>query len=145
MRILNLTQHVATPEQVEAGVVDLSPEERKELSSLLTFTAVPSTKDLQDRAYCVCKTFLKQRAWVYGPPSGWLGGKYDAVLLGGAPFFMENLADCCRRWGYKTLFAFSRRESVEEVQKDGSVRKVAVFRHLGFVEVGDPDPPLPTW
>jgi hypothetical protein len=31
------------------------------------------------------------------------------------------------------VYAFSRRESTEAVQEDGSVRKVAVFRHLGFV------------
>ena len=31
------------------------------------------------------------------------------------------------------LYAFSRRESVEEWQPDGSVRKINIFRHDGFV------------
>ena len=55
------------------------------------------------------------------------------VMIGGAPFFMESLATALRREGYCPVYAFSRRESVEQVQADGSVRKVAVFRHLGFV------------
>lgn len=31
------------------------------------------------------------------------------------------------------VYAFSTRESVEQTQADGSVRKVNVFRHTGFV------------
>jgi len=31
------------------------------------------------------------------------------------------------------LYAFSRRESVEEVADDGTVTKRSVFRHSGFV------------
>ena len=30
---------------------------------------------------------------------------------------------------------FQKRESVEQPQPDGSVKKTAVFRHIGFVEV----------
>ena len=35
--------------------------------------------------------------------------------------------------GIEPLYAFSVRESTEEVQADGSVRKVAVFKHAGFI------------
>ena len=35
--------------------------------------------------------------------------------------------------GINPVYAFSVRESEEQVQADGSVKKVAVFRHRGFV------------
>ncbi len=35
--------------------------------------------------------------------------------------------------GITPLYAFTRRESVEEVLPDGSTRKTAVFRHAGFI------------
>jgi hypothetical protein len=55
-------------------------------------------------------------------------------MIGGAPFFMEPLSRALRDAGYKPIFAFSRRESVERTMPDGTVQKVAIFRHLGFVE-----------
>jgi hypothetical protein len=36
--------------------------------------------------------------------------------------------------GITALYSFSTRESVDQPQPDGSVRKVAVFRHTGWVE-----------
>jgi len=56
-------------------------------------------------------------------------------MIGGAPFLMSALEDALVIAGITPLYAFSVRESVEAEQADGSVRKVAVFRHLGFVEV----------
>ena len=32
------------------------------------------------------------------------------------------------------MYAFSVRDSVEQTQPDGSVRKVNVFKHIGFVQ-----------
>ena len=46
---------------------------------------------------------------------------------------MEPLVMALREHEIPTLFAFSRRESVEETQADGSVRKTVLFRHVGFV------------
>ena len=47
---------------------------------------------------------------------------------------MPPLEKALRGLGIRPLYAFSVRESVEETLPDGSVRKVAVFRHKGFVE-----------
>ncbi len=41
MNILNLTQHPATPEQLEAGVVDLIGESLEHMTALLTFHEIP--------------------------------------------------------------------------------------------------------
>jgi hypothetical protein len=54
---------------------------------------------------------------------------------------MAPLEVALRAHGITPLYAFSVRESVDQVQPDGSVRKVATFRHAGFVgcEADEPD------
>lgn len=121
--IVNLTQHPATPEQIAQGVVELDPEDRAECARLLTFDELPTDEDLWVRADQLVELV---KCSPISEPGCW-------VMIGGAPFFMESLATLLRRGGYCPVFAFSRRESVEQVQADGSVRKVAVFRHMGFV------------
>jgi hypothetical protein len=46
---------------------------------------------------------------------------------------MAPLAAELRGRGIEPVFAFSVRETGEQKKPDGSVRKVAVFRHTGFV------------
>ena len=48
--ILNLTQHPATTEQIEAGVVDLPDSVRPALIGWLTFSQLPSREEIEDRA-----------------------------------------------------------------------------------------------
>lgn len=115
--IFNLTQHPATSSQIEAGVFDPSPELREKISALLTFDDIPSNKEMIERARALLEL---------APPFC-----FD-VMVGGAPYFMPYLESVLRYGGLDVHYAFSRRESVEEVQPDGTVRKVAVFRHLGF-------------
>ena len=126
-KILNATQHQATLEQLEAGIVDLPAEVRSELSKLLTFEELPTPTDLRVRSIQVAGMLLAQ-----GAKPG------DRIMIGGAPFFMEELADTLRRTGLRPCYAFSRRESVDQHQPDGSVRKVAVFRHVGLIEAHAP-------
>ena len=119
-RIFNLTQHAATPDQIDAGVVDLTAEDRKVLSTLLTFDDIPSKNELATRAIKVTQ-LLEQ-----------LGA--EAAMIGGAPFFMGVLEHTLKSVGIVPMYAFSRRESVEVTDPDGSVRKTNVFKHIGFVE-----------
>ena len=56
-------------------------------------------------------------------------------MIGGALWLMGPLARALRARGLDPVFAFSRREVAEEVQADGTVRKVAVFRFAGWVPV----------
>ena len=48
MTILNLTQHVATPDQIAAGVVE--PTAKKVVQELLTFASPPTATEIHDRA-----------------------------------------------------------------------------------------------
>lgn len=46
---------------------------------------------------------------------------------------MRALEDALANVGVQPVYAFSVRESVEQTQPDGSVRKINVFRHSGWV------------
>lgn len=121
--IINLTQHAATPEQIAAGVVDLPAEDRASLVALLTFEDLPTADELDERAFRVAQLAAHRDGIAPG----------TRAMIGGAPFFMGWLERSLREHGIEPVYAFSRRESVEEVQPDGSVRKINVFRHCGFV------------
>ena len=117
--IINLTQHEATPEQIAAGVVEPSPETKAKIQQALTFDTLPSQAEIAAAAASL--------AWL-ADESG------EAVaMIGGAPFLMSALEEVLTEIGIRPIYAYSRRESVEQTQADGSVRKAAVFRHLGFV------------
>ena len=118
--MINLTQHAATPEQITAGVVPASFADR--LPSLLTFVGIPSPLE------------IRQRAEVIASLAADTGAK--CAMIGGAPFFMGPLEVALHAVGIHAVFAFSDRVSVEEAQADGSVRKVNVFRHIGFASSG---------
>jgi len=121
MTIINLTQHAATAEQLAAGVFDVPNEgARRELLMQLTFNDLPEDGEIVERAEALASI------------AGAFGAR--AAMIGGAPYLMSTLERELREGGITPLYAFSRRESVEEKLPDGSVRKVAVFRHLGFVE-----------
>ena len=116
---LNLTQHVASADQAEAGVFE--PQNKEEVQSLLTFNELPTAAEIKSRAEALARIARSECA--------------GRAMIGGAPFLMGALERALISEGIKPLYAFSRRESVDQAQEDGSVRKVAVFRHLGFVEV----------
>lgn len=127
--IWNATQHIATADQKEQKVVDLPTEIREELCKHLTFEDIPSSEELRMRSIAVIGLLMT------------CGAKHgDMVMLGGAPFFMEELSHTTREAGMTPVFAFSKRESAEQVQADGTIRKVAIFKHLGFVKPSIPQP-----
>ena len=117
MSILNLTQHPATPDQTAAGVVN--PAEHAAICAALTFSDIPSSQTLTDRAMTL--------AW-FAKQSG-----CKSAMIAGAPYFMAPLERALWSVGVRPLYAFSVRETEEQQQPDGSVRKVTVFRHAGFV------------
>jgi hypothetical protein len=113
--IINLTQHTASADQRAAGVADVQPRER--LVTLLTFDTAPSRAEISRRADEIAA----------------IAAGAEAAMIGGAPFLMSALERALEKRGVKALYAFSVRESVEETLPDGSVRKVNVFKHAGFV------------
>lgn len=122
MKIWNLTQHPATPEQIAAGVVDLPPSLIPSLQRLLTFEDIPSNTEMIDRSYEIAELAAKA-----GAANG------DEAMIGGAPFFMSTLERTLMVEDLEPVYAFSKRDSIEEVQPDGTTVKRSVFRHAGWV------------
>jgi hypothetical protein len=127
--IINLTQHQASAEQIAECVADLPPEQREALSELLTFGDCPDAEEISDRAEDIAELACY---------NGLGGDDGDSPLIrramiGGALWLMAPLAEALRARRIEPIFAFSVRDTLEQPQPDGSVRKVAVFRHAGWV------------
>lgn len=130
--ILNLTQHAATPEQLAAGVVDLSERKLSELKVLLTFDSIPTASELKARAEKIERLAVAFLCEIT-PEDELLDDVDLAAMIGGAPFFMATLESHLKERAIRPLYAFSRRDSVEVATPEGVVKQ-AVFRHLGFYE-----------
>lgn len=119
MKIFNLTQHDATPEQIAEGVNAAGTSQ--EVKRLLTFDQPPTWGELSGRAADLAACV----------PQG-----YQAAMIGGAPYLMGVLEKELKQRGIKPLYAFSARVSIESAASDGTVTKTNVFKHVGWVEGG---------
>ena len=138
MSTINLTQHPATLDQVAAGVFDLSKVARAELQTLLTFASLPDRAEIEFRANRIADLAAQYAIADDRADDGNLtardsGGFAIHAMIGGALWLMAPLAAALRAQGFEPVFAFSVRETEEQPQPDGSVRKIAVFRHCGWV------------
>jgi hypothetical protein len=116
--IINLTQHPATTEQVEVGVVE--PTNKGAVQAALTFDAIPAAAEMAERAELLTRIAVDSGC--------------KRAMIGGAPFFMAPLERALLAAGVQPVYAFSVRDSREEPDGNGGVRKINVFRHVGFVE-----------
>ena len=117
--IVNLTQHAATSDQLISGVVEPDDDDKMVIVKQLTFHSIPTKKTIELRAATVAKIACKYKTM--------------GAMIGGAPYFMSTLEETLKTWGITPVYAFSQRESIEEIQTDGSVVKKNVFRHAGWV------------
>ena len=117
-RILNLTQHRATSEQIADGVENVPSRMAKELENLLTFKADYSLTDLVTSAKA-----LARLAHTLG---------YEQVMIGGLPSLMSHLERELIALQISVGYARTERVSIDQTQPDGSVKKVSVFRHAGL-------------
>lgn len=117
MKIINLTQHIATPEQVEAGVIE--PADKERVKKLITFETRPCQYELRVRA-----NMLAQIAASSG---------CKKAMIGGAPYMMRSIEDALHRVGILPMYAFSKRVSEEAIANDGSVTKTSKFIFDGFI------------
>ena len=120
MSILNFTQHAATAEQLEAGVIDLMQHDLASLKALLNFVGLPTADEIYERAYAIAA--LAENLFA------------ETVMVGGASFLMAELQKALQVRGITVLYAFSERVSVEKIV-DGVVVKTNEFKHIGFIEV----------
>lgn len=137
MSIFNLTQHPATAEQVAQGVYEPDAKTKQRIQALLTFDTLPDTATIAERAQALAD--IVRDTDMSGASDDDLNigcGEWAiTAMIGGAPYLMSALEEALRDIGVRSVYAFSVRESVEQTQPDGSVRKINVFRHVGFVRV----------
>lgn len=129
MKIVNLTQHKATTQQHNMGVFDMPANRLDALHALLTFSEIPDAATLRGRACCIAGLVTGAQ---YGEPKPLA----RTAMIGGAPYLMAPLEKELARHGIKAVYAFSMRDSIEQLQPDGSTKKTTVFNHIGFVEGG---------
>ena len=122
MKIINLTQHKASKEQIVAGVIDTVSIEKR--TKLLTFTELPDIQEL------VCRAGALVSAAMAAERTENLSG--IQCMIGGAPYLMSILERKIKEVGGSPVYSFSKRESIE-IEKEGKVTKTTVFKHLGFV------------
>jgi len=127
--IINLTQHPASPEQIAEGVADLTGGQLAALKEALTFGDRPDAEEILARAEVIAELAC------YNGLGGDDGDSplVTRAMIGGALWLMAPLATALRARSIEPVFAFSVRDTLEQPQPDGSVRKVAVFRHAGWV------------
>ena len=116
--ILNLTQHKATKEQVQAGVVE--PKNKEEIQKLLTFDEMPDKNEIKKRAKKLVAIVLEEG--------------YEKVMIGGAPYLMGKLERELKNEDIIAFYAFSKRVT-EEIQTENGTEKKVFFKHEGFIRV----------
>ena len=125
--IPNLTQHCATPEQVAAGVIDLTEAQAVVLRDLLTFDRCPSYGEVADRAERIAHVAFDCFIRMGAAPV------FKEAMIGGAPYLMGPLERALFRRGIRPVYSFSKRVSVETTLQDGAVSKTSTFVHSGWV------------
>ena len=122
--LINLTQHALTQEQKDSVDTTIEPQG---MEVYLNFTEMPTAEIIEDRAYGMFDCLMQML-----PPD--VNPEDCTVLLGGAPFFMSACERAATRYGFKYCYAFSKRVSEEVKQPDGTVKKVSVFKHEGWIK-----------
>lgn len=118
MKVVNLTQHLATKEQIEEGVFDLPEGLREKLVKALIFPAQYTKADLEVAAQEVVNLVKEVDNF--------------RVMIGGMPSLMPVLEKALIKEGVAVSYARTERVSVDQAQADGSVKKVSVFQHAGL-------------
>lgn len=121
-KIINLTQHAFTPDQlkdIESRGLEVV-EVDQGFKTLLNFETLPTHLEISERARAI--SLIAKEAGAF------------FAMIGGAPYFMAHLEEALFDKGIKPLYAFSIRSSVERRKEDGTVEKLSVFKHLGFIE-----------
>ena len=121
MRILNLTQHVPTSTQIEAGVFDAPAEIRAKIVSELNFAEIPHKGEIYSRADEIARLAVLTGC--------------EGAMIGGAPYLMGALECALEAAGINPLYSFTERRVTEVNNPDGTVSKQTTFAHVGWVSV----------
>lgn len=113
MEIINMTGKTATPEQLEAGVIEPTEAEQAEIRRLLSFDSLPYAEDLRDRALIISR----------------IARNYECgyAMIDGPAFLIPDLEYAMfEEWRVPVYPFYVRTTLSEDVSKDK-------FTHTGFV------------
>ena len=129
MAILNLTQHKATPAQLEAGVVE--PADKLAVINLITFSVLNAQGE-QIRSLFAPEE-IRERAKEIAQLA--LASGHKSAMVGGVGFLAGVLDKELRLLGIMPLYAYSDRHSVDLIDPTtGVVTKTSKFSYLGLIE-----------
>ena len=118
---MNLTQHSLTAEQIsgnECFRIESVPGDV--INDRLTFNEIPTVEEMAERALDISRIAAQHSV--------------EAAVIGGAPYFMPFLEKALIKLDIIPLYSFSKRESIERKNPDGTVIKTSVFKHIGWVK-----------
>lgn len=130
-KLLNITQHVASTEQLERSIefsyedvgsiqtVEPTPEDKARIRELLTFKTINDCSDHKMRGRAVSLAEIVKKYPVNG------------ALIGGAPYFMSVLESVLKHSRYDLMPAYSW--SVRESKELPDGKKISVFKHAGYI------------
>lgn len=112
MQILNLTGYLATEEQKDAGVLEVSEADRLKLRELLRFRTLPTGEEIQERVKAMAN----------------IAKTYSAtdVMIAGPSFLMSQLEPELVLEGFRPMYSFSQYTSVGEDEIH--------LLHMGFIQ-----------
>lgn len=123
--ILNLTQHVGTPEQ---GVVEPSTEDKTKIKELLTFETIEDASQdaMFDKAQAIADIAEK-----------YFNNRQEdeecSAMIGGALYFMTWLEHSLAERYITPKYSFTQRVVEERQDGNGGVVKTSVFKHMGWI------------
>lgn len=134
MKILNLTQHAATPEQLAVGVVDVGPDVRSDVDKLLAFDDVPTATDLDMRAHLFAR--LAMVCWCTRNPRG---GQLPRVMIDPPVYLASAIERNLIEFGIEPLHSFAKPTlTITSTNDDGETVKTLVTEHVGFIAARQP-------
>lgn len=122
LKLLNLTQHVATAEQLADGVIEPDELTKKTIRGLLTIHGQPDPVEISMKAQGLTNLVAN--------------GGYDGAMVGGKLHLMVNLLHLMNLKGLVCFEADSERVSKDIDNGDGTVTKTTTFQHIGLSRLG---------
>lgn len=104
----------------------VEPTDKEYIKALLTFDTAPPVYEMIRRAKLLAEIVVNT--------------PHTTAMIGGAPFFMATLEAVLVEHGIRVVYSFSPRVVIDQVQADGTVRKVSDFVHTSWVDGGGRTP-----
>jgi hypothetical protein len=119
MRVINLTKYRATPDQIEAGVLDVTDSLFGQLRVALTFDKPPTPDEIIKRSQAIVDVARE--------------ADNVNVMIGGDLWMIPIIERLLYTNGFSVWYPLSKIVFKHVTKHDGTIEKMMVFHHEGFV------------